>query len=102
MPQCRSSGNAAWRIRDHHRGLPKVHLELVAALEQALADIEATVGKPLAPIRDSARLGSSHSPPCDQYPAGVQSMTGSCASITGVSSDGALSKSNRSSRGLAY
>src|SRR5258708_9126563 len=41
-------------------------------------------------------------PRCDQYPAGVQSMTGSCASITGVSSDGALSKSNRSSRGLAY
>ncbi len=44
------------RIRDHHRGLLKVHLELVAALEQALADIDATVGKTLAPIRDSARL----------------------------------------------
>jgi transposase len=44
------------RIREHHRGLLKVHLELVAALEQALADIDATVGKPLAPIRDSARL----------------------------------------------
>jgi transposase len=44
------------RIRAHHRGLLKVHLELVAALEQALADIDATVGKTLAPVRDSARL----------------------------------------------
>jgi transposase len=44
------------RIRDHHRKLLKVHLELVAALEQALADIDVTVGKTLAPIRDSARL----------------------------------------------
>ena len=44
------------RIREHHRGLLKVHLELIAALEQALADIDATVGKTLAPIRDSARL----------------------------------------------
>ncbi|MGH8491178.1 MAG: transposase [Gammaproteobacteria bacterium] len=44
------------RIRDHHRGLLKVHLELVAALEQALADIDAAVGKTLAPIHTSARL----------------------------------------------
>jgi transposase len=44
------------RIRDHHRRLLKVHLELVAALEQALADIDATVGKILAPIHSSARL----------------------------------------------
>jgi transposase len=44
------------RIRDHHRGLLKVHLELVTALEQALADIDATVGKTLAPIQQSARL----------------------------------------------
>ncbi len=44
------------RIREHHRGLLKVHLELVAALEQALADIDSTVGKTLAPIRNSARL----------------------------------------------
>lgn len=44
------------RIRDHHCKLLKVHLELVAALEQALADIDVTVGKTLAPIRDSARL----------------------------------------------
>jgi transposase len=44
------------RIRDHHRGLLKVHLELVTALEQALANIDATVGKTLAPIHQSARL----------------------------------------------
>lgn len=44
------------RIRPHHRGLLKVHLELVAALEQALADIDAAVGKNLAPIQHSARL----------------------------------------------
>lgn len=44
------------RIRDHHRRLLKVHLELVAALEQALAEIDAAVGKTLAPIHSSARL----------------------------------------------
>jgi transposase len=44
------------RIRPHHRGLLKVHLELVAALEHALADIDAAVGKTLAPIHKSARL----------------------------------------------
>ena len=44
------------RIRDHHRGLLKVHLDLVTALEQALANIDATVGKTLAPIHQSARL----------------------------------------------
>lgn len=44
------------RIRAHHRGLLKVHLELVVALEQALADIDAAVGKNLTPIQHSARL----------------------------------------------
>jgi transposase len=44
------------RIRDHHRGLLRAHLELVAALERALADIDVTVGKTLAPIHNSARL----------------------------------------------
>ena len=44
------------RIRDHHRGLLRVHLNLVMALEQELAHIDATVGKTLAPIHDSARL----------------------------------------------
>jgi transposase len=47
------------RIRDHHRGLLKVHLQLVGALEEALADIDATVGKTLAPIQNSARLLST-------------------------------------------
>jgi len=47
------------RIRPHHRGLLKVHLELVGALEQALADIDATVGKSLASIHQSARLLTS-------------------------------------------
>ena len=44
------------RVRDHHRGLLQVHLSLIATLEQALAQIDATVGKTLAPIHDSARL----------------------------------------------
>lgn len=44
------------RIRDHHRRLLKVHLELVVALEQALTEIDAAVGKNLAPIQESARL----------------------------------------------
>jgi transposase len=47
------------RIRPHHRGLLKVHLELVAALEQALAEIDATVGKSLASIHESVRLLST-------------------------------------------
>lgn len=44
------------RVRTHHRGLLKVHLELVLALEQAISEIDATVGKTLAPIHESARL----------------------------------------------
>lgn len=44
------------RVRTHHRGLLKVHLELVVALEQAISEIDATVGKTLAPIHESARL----------------------------------------------
>lgn len=44
------------RIRPHHRGLLKVHLTLVATLEQAIADIDATVGKALASVHESARL----------------------------------------------
>lgn len=44
------------RVRDHHRKLLKLHLDLIAALEQALADIDAAVGKTLAPISESARL----------------------------------------------
>jgi transposase len=44
------------RIKPHHRRLLKVHLELIAALEQALLEIDADVGKTLAPIHSSARL----------------------------------------------
>jgi transposase len=33
------------RIRAHHRGLLKAHLDLVGALQQALADIDAALGK---------------------------------------------------------
>ncbi len=44
------------RVRDHHRGLLRVHLEIVGALQQAMADIDAQVGKALAPIQQSARL----------------------------------------------
>jgi transposase len=44
------------RIRNHHRGLLKVHLDLVSALQHGLAELDATVGKALASIHESARL----------------------------------------------
>ena len=44
------------RIRPHHQELLRIHLTLVDALHQALADVDARVGKTLAPIKDSARL----------------------------------------------
>ena len=44
------------RITAHHRRLLKLHLGLIAALEAALAEVDADVGKLLAPIRKSARL----------------------------------------------
>jgi transposase len=47
------------RIRPHHRGLLKVHLTLVATLEQAIADIDTTVGKAVASVHESARLLST-------------------------------------------
>lgn len=47
------------RIRNHHRGLLKVHLELVTALQHAVAELDATVGKALASIHESARLLST-------------------------------------------
>jgi transposase len=47
------------RIRPHHRGLLKVHLDLVVALQQAVAEVDATVGKSLASIHESARLLST-------------------------------------------
>jgi transposase len=47
------------RIRPHHRRLLQVHLTLVTTLEQAIADIDATVGKALASVHESARLLST-------------------------------------------
>lgn len=44
------------RITAHHRRLLKLHLELIGALEAALLEIDADVGKILAPIHNSARL----------------------------------------------
>lgn len=47
------------RIRAHHRELLRIHLNLIEALHQALADVDARVGKTLAPIKHSARLLTS-------------------------------------------
>ena len=44
------------RITPHHRRLLKLHLDLIAALEAALAEVDADVGKLLAPIQKNARL----------------------------------------------
>lgn len=43
-------------ITPHHRSMIRLHLQLIEALEQALAEVDATVGKALAPIRSSAAL----------------------------------------------
>jgi transposase len=44
------------RIRPHHRELLRIHLNLIQALNQALADVDTRVGKTLAPIKHCARL----------------------------------------------
>jgi transposase len=44
------------RIRAHHLALLRIHLNLVEALYQALDDVDARVGKTLAPIQSCARL----------------------------------------------
>lgn len=44
------------RVTAHHRMMLKLHLELIADLERALAEVDAAVGKALAPIRQRARL----------------------------------------------
>lgn len=44
------------RVRPHHQALLQLHLKLVDALREAIADIDARVGKSLAPIQQSARL----------------------------------------------
>ena len=44
------------RITPHHRTLLKLHLELIAAIEHTLAELDAALGKALAPIQERARL----------------------------------------------
>jgi transposase len=44
------------RITPHHRSMLKLHLELIAAIEHALGELDAAVGKALAPIQERARL----------------------------------------------
>jgi transposase len=43
------------RVRTHHRELLRIHLSLIEALQRALAEIDARVGKTLAPIEQCAR-----------------------------------------------
>jgi transposase len=44
------------RIRDHHRKLLKMHLTLVKAVQEAIADLDAILGKSLATIQAAVRL----------------------------------------------
>lgn len=44
------------QITDHHRTMLRLHLELIEALETALRQVDATVGKTLAPISYAADL----------------------------------------------
>jgi transposase len=44
------------RVTAHHRALLRLHLDLVDALEAALAEVDRHVGKALEPIRDLANL----------------------------------------------
>ena len=44
------------RVTAHHRGMLRLHLNVIAALEAALRDIDAAVGKALTPIQERARL----------------------------------------------
>jgi transposase len=44
------------RITPHHRALLKLHLQLIDALQAALEEVDASVGKALAPIRECADL----------------------------------------------
>ena len=43
-------------VTDHHRSLIELHLNLIAALESALEQIDASVGKALAPISRAVDL----------------------------------------------
>jgi len=42
------------RVTPHHRAMLKLHLDVIAALETALADVDSAVGKALAPIQARA------------------------------------------------
>jgi transposase len=44
------------RITPHHRAMLKLHLQLIDALQAALGEVDVTVGKALAPIRECADL----------------------------------------------
>lgn len=44
------------RIRPHHRELLRIHLSVIESLQGAMAEIDAQVGKALAPIQNSVRL----------------------------------------------
>ena len=44
------------RVTPHHRGLLKLHMQLINALETALEEVDSSVGKALEPIRLGARL----------------------------------------------
>lgn len=44
------------RVRPHHRRLIKLHLSLVETLERAIGELDADVGKILAPIQECAGL----------------------------------------------
>jgi transposase len=44
------------RVTAHHRMMLKLHLDLIADLKRALSEVDAAVGKSLAPIRERARL----------------------------------------------
>ena len=43
-------------MTSHHRALLRLHLQLIDALQSAVAEVDATVGKALEPIRHSAAL----------------------------------------------
>lgn len=44
------------RTTSHHRNLLKLHMQLIDALEAALGEVDAQVGKALAPIQDGTKL----------------------------------------------
>jgi len=44
------------RVTEHHRGMLKMHLDVINALRNTLAELDARLGKSLTPIREHARL----------------------------------------------